>query len=104
MHPGAQPGHEGDTPLRGLKALIRGVGGRRAPTLAEPDGAARGDRAAIEELRHRITHLEHVVEALQDAVHRQWTRLDQEQDEIRERTRPGEIARALSADARRRGL
>jgi len=56
------------------------------------------------ELMARVARLESVVEGLQDAVYRQAQQHDREIGELRARTDPTEIARALSADARRRGL
>ncbi|MGN6187579.1 MAG: hypothetical protein ACTHOE_01665 [Conexibacter sp.] len=57
-----------------------------------------------QELTARVERLESVVEGLQDAVYRQAQQHDREIGELRTRTDPAEIARALSADARRRGL
>ena len=56
------------------------------------------------DLTVRVERLEAVVEGLQDAVYRQAQQYDREIGELRKRTEPAEIARALSADARRRGL
>jgi hypothetical protein len=58
----------------------------------------------IEALERRLTDLEGVVEALQDAVHREWVRRDKESARLEKKTDPKEVARALGADARRRGL
>lgn len=58
----------------------------------------------IERLERRVTDLEGVVEALQDAVHREWVRHDEKTAQLERRTQPREIARALSEDARRRGI
>jgi hypothetical protein len=55
-------------------------------------------------LEERIVRLESVVEGLQDALYREALRHNEHIDELRARTEPGEIARALSEDARRRGL
>jgi len=55
-------------------------------------------------LAARVERLESVVEGLQDAIYRQAQQHDRELAELRKRTEPAEIARALSADARRRGL
>jgi hypothetical protein len=44
------------------------------------------------------------LEALQDAVHRDAVRRDEEQARLERKTEPDEIARSLSNDARRRGL
>jgi hypothetical protein len=61
-------------------------------------------RERIEGLERRLTHLEEVVEALEDAVHREWVRHDVEDARLERKTEPGRIARALSDDARRRGI
>ena len=58
----------------------------------------------IDRLETRIEHLEAALEGLQDAVHRESTRQGEAIDDLRHRTEPGAIARALSDDARRRGL
>jgi hypothetical protein len=52
----------------------------------------------------RLDAQEVMVEGLQDAVDREITRLDARIDEIARQLEPAEIARALSADARKRGL
>lgn len=56
------------------------------------------------DLAARVERLESVIEGLQDAIYRQAQQHDREIGELRERTDPAEIARGLSADARRRGL
>jgi len=56
------------------------------------------------DLTARVERLESVLEGLQDALYRQAQQHDREIGELRKRTEPTEIARALSADARRRGL
>jgi hypothetical protein len=55
-------------------------------------------------LERRISHLEELVEGLQDAVHRDSVRRDEEAARLERRTAPHEMARALSEDARKRGL
>ena len=55
-------------------------------------------------LEQRVTHLEAMIEGLQDAVHRESQRTHEELDDLRHRTEPAEISRALSRDARERGL
>jgi hypothetical protein len=62
------------------------------------------DRRRYEELRDRVERLESVVEGLQDALYRETQRQDERITALHARTEPDEIARALSADARRRGL
>lgn len=56
------------------------------------------------DLTTRVAHLESVVEGLQDAIYRQARQHDRDVAELRRRTDPAELARALSDDARRRGL
>jgi hypothetical protein len=58
----------------------------------------------VETLEARLEHLEAELEGLQDAVHRRAVAEDEQIDELRRRTAPGQVARDLSEDARRRGL
>jgi uncharacterized coiled-coil protein SlyX len=58
----------------------------------------------IESLEKRVAHLETMIEGLQDAVHREITRTNDQIDLLRKRTEPAELNRALSEDARSRGL
>jgi hypothetical protein len=55
-------------------------------------------------LEARVQHLEAVIEGLQDAVYRQARQHDDDISELRKRIAPAELARALSDDARKRGL
>jgi hypothetical protein len=52
----------------------------------------------------RLDALEAMVEALQDAVDRQATRHDERLNQLARQLQPSELARALSEDARKRGL
>jgi hypothetical protein len=78
-------------------------------------GAAEGDEPAMagardpreDELRAleaRITDLEHLVQGLQDSVHRESERLSKRIAAVEGRIRPAALGRALSEDARERGL
>jgi hypothetical protein len=70
-------------------------------------GTALGPAASADELsalRTRVNHLEAALEGLQDAVYRDAQRHDEEIAELQRQTQPENIARALSGDARRRGL
>ena len=58
----------------------------------------------LQRLKERMTHLEALVEGLQDAVHRESVRHDERLADIERRTQPDVLAKALSEDARRRGL
>ena len=67
---------------------------RGAPEAADP----------VQSLERRVAHLEAMIEGLQDAVHRESQHTRAQLDELRRRTDPAEISRALSRDARERGL
>jgi hypothetical protein len=84
-------------PLHRLAAWIESRGNTPAPASA-PD---HGELAA---LRERIDSLEAMVEGLQDALYRQAVHHDDQIDDLVHRTSTEEVARSLSADARRRGL
>jgi uncharacterized coiled-coil protein SlyX len=58
----------------------------------------------IEVLEERVHHLEAMLEGLQDAVDRQVTMHAEQIAALRKRTEPAEMARALSDDARKRGI
>ena len=77
--------------------------GRRASDAASnaPDA---GHERRIEALEVRIDQLEALLEGLQDAVHRQSVREGGRIDALEKRSEPAEISRALSRDARERGL
>jgi len=55
-------------------------------------------------LEARIAHLEQLVQGLQDSVHRELTRLGKRIGELEARVQPAALGRALSKDARERGL
>jgi hypothetical protein len=55
-------------------------------------------------LERRIDALEAMVEGLQDSVDRQTRRQDDRITELGRRLEPAQLARAISDDARRRGL
>ena len=64
-----------------------------------------GDSAhRLNALEARIEHLGAQLEGLQDAVHRRAVLEDEKIAELRRRTEPDRLARALSKDARKRGL
>lgn len=77
---------------------------RGRPSRPGSIGESRGPDSRIADLQHRLEHLEAAFEGLQDAVHRDAVRQNQELDELRRRTQPQEIARALSDSARERGI
>ena len=64
----------------------------------------RSQVARLESIERQVAKLEELVEGLQDAVHRESVRRDQELAEVRRQISPPELARSLSEDARKRGL
>jgi hypothetical protein len=58
----------------------------------------------LQRLGERLGHLEALVEGLQDAVHRDSVRHDERLAELERMMQPEALAKALSDDARRRGL
>jgi hypothetical protein len=62
------------------------------------------EEARIEALERRLNQLEAQLEGLQDSVHREAVRRDEQQARLERKTSPAELARSLSRDARRRGL
>jgi uncharacterized coiled-coil protein SlyX len=64
----------------------------------------RSSERRVEVLERRVSHLEELLEALQDAVHRESVRRNDEAARLQRRTAPSEMARALAEDARKRGL
>jgi uncharacterized coiled-coil protein SlyX len=80
---------------------------RRRRVDAQAQEAAVSDAARdgqVQALEARLAQLELALEGLQDAVHRQAIAQDKHVDELRRRTEPEQMARALAEDARRRGL
>jgi hypothetical protein len=61
-------------------------------------------RQTIDALEGRVADLEVMVQGLQDAVHRDAVRRDEQAARFERRIEPSELARALSEDARERGL
>lgn len=77
----------------------RSSGAAFATASAEIDGGRR-----LEALEARIAHLETALEGLQDALYRHEVSDKENIGDLRRRTDPEQMARALSDDARRRGL
>jgi hypothetical protein len=80
----------------------------RHQTETPPTGTGAAERFAAERrittLEARVEHLEATLEAFQDAVYRQSVLEGRRIAELRKRTAPHEMARALSQDARRHGV
>lgn len=89
----------------GLIARIRQV--RRVAAAADERTRVSGGEPGQDQLRAleaRVAHLEQLVQGLQDSVHRELTRLSRRIVEFENQIQPGALARALSEDARERGL
>ncbi|HLY47728.1 MAG TPA: hypothetical protein VKR21_00895 [Solirubrobacteraceae bacterium] len=89
----------------GLIARIRQI--RRVRGEADKDAAARSGESSQTELRAleaRVSHLEQLLEGLQDSVHRESTRTSKRISDLEARVDPAALGRALSEDARERGL
>jgi len=61
-------------------------------------------RHTIDALEGRVADLEVMLQGLQDAVHREAVRRDEQAARFERRTEPRELARVLADDARERGL
>ena len=88
-----------------LIARIRQI--RRSREAAgEPVRAGTGNAEAdsIRALEVRITHLEQLLQGLQDSVHRESLRQGKRITDLEARIEPDALGRALSQDARERGL
>jgi hypothetical protein len=89
----------------GLIARIRQIR-RTAEAEGEPGkrGNVKPEQDAIRALEGRVTHLELLVQGLQDSVHRQALRQGERIAELEAQIQPATLGRALSEDARERGL
>lgn len=89
----------------GLIARIRQVGraatGAEDPRRPATTGSAQDNARALEA---RVEHLEQLVQGLQDSVHRESSRQSKRITDLETRLQPGALAKALSDDARARGL
>jgi hypothetical protein len=86
-----------------LGRVVQLTRGRRAAGVAAQEPVA-GHERRIQVLEHRVDELEALIEGLQDAVHRESVRDHERIAALEKRTEPAEISRALSRDARERGL
>jgi len=76
---------------------------RRRRPLQATSGTGRVD-PQLAEILQRLAHLESELEGLQDALYRESVRQDKQIHTLIESTQPSAVARALSDDARRRGV
>jgi hypothetical protein len=88
-----------------LIARIRQIRRRAAASAeARPEVASNDDTIALQALEARIKHVEQLVEALQDSVHRESERYGKRISELEAQVQPAALSVALSRDARERGL
>lgn len=89
----------------GLITRIRQMrrGGDAAVKPAESGGSA-AEQDRIGALEARVSDLEHLVQGLQDSVHREAKRQGKRLSDLEARIEPAELTRMLSQDARQRGL
>ena len=89
----------------GLIARIRQIrrSEKAAGESAKP-GRGSPERELIRALQARVTHLEQLLQGLQDSVHREAMRQGKRIAELEARTEPPALSRALSTDARERGI
>ena len=92
--------------IRQLRRAAPAPGPTRGPASGPMPGPASTDwdRARIDSLEERITHLEQLVEGLQDSVHRESLRQSKRIAELEAQIQPAALGSALSKDARSRGL
>jgi uncharacterized coiled-coil protein SlyX len=88
----------------GLTARIRQL--RHRAETEEPGKSPSADpgQDQVRALESRVAHLEQLVEGLQDSVHREASRTAKRIAELETRTQPGALGKAMSEDARARGL
>jgi hypothetical protein len=88
-----------------LIARIRQIRRTAAP-IEQPDRAvtAAPPQEQLHALETRIGHLEQLVQGLQDALHRDSSRHSKRLGDLEARTQPAALGKALSEDARARGL
>ena len=87
-----------------LGRSIRGTGEKRVDVRTSADRADPETDERMRRLEARILHLEASLEGLQDSVYRETTRLEEATADLRQKLEPHNLSKALSADARRRGV
>ena len=86
-----------------LNRVVQTSRSRRSP---ERSGALPQEDASLRlaALEQQVAQLESLVEGLQDAIHRDSLRVREDLKDLQTRTRPAEMASALSQHARDHGL
>jgi hypothetical protein len=87
-----------------LNRILRS--GRSKSAATDPRARRSQERLAkrLENVEKRLTHLESMIEGLQDSVHRESVRQGEKIDQLQRNAEPSAIRRALSRDAQEHGL
>jgi hypothetical protein len=93
--------HEREGLMGRIRQLRRPSAEPEEPAQPAAGGPGQDELRALEA---RIRHLEELVQGLQDSVHRETTRIGRRIGEVEARIQPAALGRALSDDARERGL
>jgi hypothetical protein len=88
----------------GLIARIRQIRRVAGPTAPARTSKTARDDHELQALETRIAHMEQLVQGLQDSVHRESSRQSERIAELEARIQPAALGKALSEDARNRGL
>lgn len=89
----------------GLIARIRQLRRVTEPSAARAESpATHSDEDVRRLLEDRVLHLEQMMQGLQDSVHRETRRHSERLAELEARIQPAALSKALSDDARNRGL
>ena len=91
-------------PARRTPAPSSGVDPQRDQAVDPRQEAVEPRQDEIRALQARVTHLEQLLQGLQDSVHRESERQSRRITELEEQIKPAVLGRALSKDARERGL
>lgn len=88
----------------GLIARIRQIRGTAAAPAAPAPRGVTDDASGLQTLSARVGHLEQLLEALQDSVHRESERNGRRISDLEAAVQPAALTIALNRDARERGL
>ncbi len=89
----------------GLLARVRQI--RRLSAMSGEQAVSPTNAPAqdvLQALETRVAHLENLLQGFQDSVHRESSRQSKRISELEAQIQPAAISKALSADARERGL
>jgi hypothetical protein len=96
--------------LRRIRQIRRSTADREQKEAAAGEAAAGEPAAAgtaddtVRALERRVEHLEHLLEGLQDSVHREFERHDDLIAKLQNEIEPAALGASLAEDARNRGL